>query len=98
MLTLEGPAAYLRRPQRGGACKRSAVLIGTRGRKAEISRISTKKSGSPAEGREMHGNALAASADLSTAGDVNGLSSKYLPLHLEGAKTRKFTHLTTVTK
>jgi len=66
-----------------------------RGMKTEISRVSTKKSGSPAERREIHCNALTASADLSTAGGMKNalsypLSSKHLPLHLEGAKTCKF--------
>lgn len=46
--------------------------------------------------REIHWNTPTASADLSTAGGMKnalsyGLSSKYLPLHLEGAKTCKFT-------
>lgn len=73
------------------------------GNKAEISRVSTRKSGSPAERREIHCNALTAAADLSTAGGMKnalsyGLSSKYLPLHLEGAKTCKFPHLNTVIK
>lgn len=82
---------------------RSAVLTGTRGMKAEVSRVSTDEAESPAERREIHCNTLTASADLSTAGGVKnalsyGLSSKYLPLHSEGAKTCKFTHLNTVIK
>lgn len=79
------------------------MLTGMCRSKAEISRVSTKKSGSPAERREIHCNTLTASADLSTAGGMKnelsyGLSSKYLPLHLEGAKTCKSTHLNTVIK
>lgn len=62
-----------------------------------------QNSGSPAERREVHCNTLTASVDLITAGDMKntlryGLSSKYLPLHLEGAKTCKFTHLNAVLK
>lgn len=103
LLTLTGLPACLLCPQRGGACATSAMLTGTRGMKAEISRVSTDKSESPAERREIHCNTLTASADLSTAGGVKnalsyGLSSKYLPLHSEGANTCKFTRLNTVIK
>lgn len=103
LLTFEGLSACWLSPQRGGARVRSAGLTDVRRRRTEISRVSTKKSGSPAERREIRCNTLTASADLSTAGGMKnalsyGLSSKYLPLLLEGAKTCKFTHLNTVIK